>query len=280
MSTKKLSHTVKDTGRSSKKDRRFLNKEYRANERAYLDNVRKDIAFADDDKAPYKTRMWHSYRGGLNYTVVYRWLHSRVGLIWNDVRSELSQDLKSDSESFKRVVDQVENRYYHYYYKNYHTDIDTDTQSYSKNEFYIDDSGILRVKEHVSRGRLAHCDTKKVSEWLDGRVIAKVGNKLFWCKPVGKSSWSDEWRCTWHNYGGLVYEKLVYYPVWKDGVIVDTKPQWKAYVSHMVSRQDKEFNKKEVEFWNTIPEYYQKIILRWSPNSKDPPKLDWWNRYY
>jgi hypothetical protein len=279
MSTKKLSRTLSENDRSSKKDRRFLHKEHRANERAYLDNIRKDIDYADDDKTPFRQRMWHSYRGSFHCSPAFRWLKAQLGRVWNDVRSELAKELDSGSDAFKYLAKKVEDNQ-DFRYSGYASNLDYKTESHSKNDFFVDDLGILRIKTYVPRSHFAHCNTQKVAEWLNGRIVSRIGNKAYWCIPVSRSAWADEWRCIWNGYNGLVYEKLVFASIWKGDKLEHNVPQWKPYLSHIYSRQDKEFNKEEYDFWNSIPEYYQKIILKYSPNSKDLQRTSAWGWYY
>lgn len=302
MSTKNLSRTVIEGGRHNynKWERRESHKETRAALKAYLSEVEEDPEnWYDYDIEPTRP-VRKEFTDKLS--PMYRWLHAQVGRPWNDVRSEVAEKFDTRTTAGRHIVydhliQSVEVtpdlRYGRYYYgpEDY-------TTSYHKNDFYVDDEGILRAKTMVSRKKyytVPRFDTQHIANWLGARCVGKVGNKLFWFTPTGKpnkhrnlkhkETWTSSWggkKAWYRTYNNLRYYYLHREPVYKyengnlfydfEGkpVILDYKENW--IDARPTFRQDRKLNAKELAFWNTIPEYYQNQVLAWSPTYEAPDK--------
>ncbi len=294
MSTKNLSRTVIEGGRvrSNKWDRRHSSRAERAKVREYLANVTKDPEFAEEETEPKRTKVYKEFDDKLG--PVFRWIRSQIGRKWDEVKSEVFATFDTRNLAGKHIVfdhllssvQETENPRYSY------REVPGEPESsYYYNDFYVDEEGILRQKKYVSRKSRWHkpgVHTKVVTDWLNGRIVGKVGNKMYWFIPVSRGGHADEWKCEWKAYmsqddvahgGTLEYYKLYYEPVYdNDKNIIDHKPEWKTpffyKVKRISSRQDQEFTKEDLEIWEEIPAWCQEIILQWSPNSPNPPQVD------
>ncbi len=312
MSRKNLSRTVIEGGRyrGNKWDRRNSHAEERARVKNYIQEVTLDPEnYEEYDVEPIE----HVYKGFRDKLgPMYRWLQSQVGRPWNDVRSDVfkSFDIRTTAGRhivFDHLLSSVtvgeEPQY------RWRSEPDDPTTSYSDHDYYVDDEGILRKKRYLGRRRyrdpVPAFDTNRIANWLSGRVVGKVGDKLFWFIPVGKSKKHRgfygagyTWRTVWgypkdyYYYGshyGLhweyLYEEAVYKRdsvgnlVYEDGKLIEVerKKTWRSG-SKPYFRQDRKLNDKELEFWNSMPEYHRTKILEQSPNYPTPPKDP--NRYY
>ena len=300
MSTKNLSRTVIEGGRvrSNKWERRHSSRAERAKTREYLANIAKDPEFAEDETEPKRIKVYKEFDDKLG--PVYRWLHSQVGKNWNEIKSEVfttfdTRNLAGSHIVYEHLLSSVEEVPNVQRYK-YRTPPEDPTTSFYKNDFYVDENGLLQIKKYISRkSRRQAIHTKVVTDWLAGRIVGKVGNKMYWFIPVSIGGFSDEWKCVWTNgyfevadvarRGGIEYYKLEYVPVLnKLGEVIDHKPEWKIpffwKVKRISARQDQEFSKKDLELWNEIPYWCQNVILQWAPDSLNPPRADNYSYYW
>jgi hypothetical protein len=288
VSKKRLSRTVIEGGRYSynKWERRTSSQKQRAQTREYLNNINKDVDYADECSEPNREKVYKGFRDKLG--PMYRWLHAQVGRVWNDVRSEVTQKFDSRTTAGRHIlydhllssVEEVLDVRYKRYYPN--SSIDNHTQSHYKNDFYVDDSGILRQKTFIPRNnnKIPKFDTQRLANWLGGRVVGQVGEKLFWFVPADKNKkrggtnhkWKTEWaKNTYYTYYGnygLTYLYSYSAPIYekdKDGIsrIVGYQLTWQQGRPNF--RQDKKLDDKDIQFWNSIPGYYQTKVLEFSP---------------
>lgn len=311
MSTKNLSRTIIEGGRHNynKWDRHHSHAEERARLKNYLGEVMEDLEnYYEHDIEPIR----HVGKGfDDKLAPIYRWLRAQVGQPWDDVRSKLFETFDTRTTAGRHIVfdhllqsvqvDKEEHRRYYY-------GPDDHTASYSDNDYYVDENGILQKKRYINRRFMRDkpppFDTKRIANWLSGRIVGKVGNKYFWFIPVGKAkkhkgmSYTHTWKTEWgtrHSYSyqyetGPVFLYLDYDIIYKTdvaGVLVldeygkrielDRIPKW---VKHSTPdlRQGRKLNTKEINFWSTLPEYYRTKVLECSPNYPNPPKYDYWGR--
>jgi hypothetical protein len=263
-------------------------------ERDFCDRSVSDSEYCDsnliDDKARTWGHSWYPYWAPMN-----RWLNSHLGQPWNLVHSKLLAKLKSnlytDDKTLRKAisynVELCPNPQYSYRHNN-------DGTSYHEWDFYVDDNGLLQKRKYVSTAHSysrVKCDSAKIAEWLDGRVVGKRGNKFYWfvhCfkgKKLGRYGAASTWKCEW-NYNncryGLHYKFLTTKPIYKDGEVIGHEQVWEVpfrfKISYSVNvRQDREFSDKDLAIWNAIPAIYQDYILRWSPlNPKPDLKNELW----
>lgn len=295
MATKNLARTVIEGGRRgyNKWERRYSHKETRADEKAYISEVKEDTEnWYDYDIEPTRP-VWKEFSDKLG--PMYRWLHAQVGRLWNDVRSEVAEKFDTRTTAGRHItydhllssVEEVPNLNY----RRYSYRPEDWTTSYYRNDFYVDDDGYLRSKTHISRKiKKETFDGNSIANWLSGRVVGFVGNKLFWFTPTGKGKkrrgrthkWITRWGhpagYSWYYYNRsfLNYYYLGQEVIYKvddkghimfdenDRRIID-RIEDKWINATPTFRQDRKLTDKEIAFWNTIPASYQKIVLKFSP---------------
>lgn len=298
MSTKNLSRTIIEGGRvrSNKWDRRHSSRSERAKTREYLANLKKDPEFEEDSVKPKRQHVYKEFDDKLG--PIYRWLRAQIGRKWDEVKSEIFQTFDTRNLAGQHIiydhmlksVEEVEDQT-RYRYLNRPEDHNT---SYYKNDFYVDEEGILQEKKYISRrSRRQPIHTKVVTDWLNGRLVGKVGNKMYWFVPVSFRGFLDEWKCVWGGYtdyddvarrGWIEYYKLCYEPVYNTNKeITEYKPFWRKPIyfgtKRIVARQSQEFSKDDLEMWKDIPNWCQEKILDWSPNNPNPPKANQYSYY-
>jgi hypothetical protein len=286
VSKKRLSRTVIEGGRYSRNkwERRTSSQTQRAQVREYMISVNKDVDFADEYCEPNREKVYKEFKDKLG--PMYRWLRAQVGRVWNDVRSEVTEKFDSRTTAGRHIlydhllssVDEVPNAKY----KRYAFGMDNYMQSHYKNDFYVDDAGILRQKTFIPRVNpyAVKFDNQRLVNWLNGRVVGKVGEKLFWFVPADKNKkrggtthkWKTEWArnkyYTYYGSYGLTYLYSYSEPIYaknKEGILVIAgyKPSWREGLPNF--RQDRKLEDKDVQFWNSIPSWYQTKVLEFSP---------------
>jgi hypothetical protein len=314
MSRKNLSRSLIEGGRYSgnKTDRYISNAEERARVRNYIQEVTLDPENYDEYDVEPREHVYKGFKDKLG--PMYRWLQSQVGRPWDDVRSEVFQKFDIRTTAGRHIVfDHLLNSVtvgeeppYRY-----SSNPDDPTTSYSDHDYYVDEDGALQKKRYLGRRRYSEkvpvWDTKQLANWLNGRIIGQVGNKLFWFVPTGKGerhgrqahgdyAWKTLWgypRDPYYYYSysqGLRWEYLTQETVYKTdsmgNVIYDeyhratpigTKKVWKAG-SRPFLRQGRKLNTKELEYWHNLPNYYKIKVLEESPTY--PEELKRKPRYY
>lgn len=306
MSKKNLSRTVIEGGRygRNKWERRHSHADVRAKLKNYLADVMKDIEVAEEEDVEPLEPVYQGFKDKLS--PMYRWLRKQVSRAWDDVRSEITEKFDTRTTAGRHIVFdhllksvQIGKEEHRYYYRGPYDDL----TSGSDNDYYVDDEGTLQKKLYTGRryraDKIPEFDTKKLVNWLSGRIVGKVGTKYFWFSPTGKAKkhryggHAHIWKITWgrprsyYDYGyatRIGFEYLTYEPVYKvdslgfrvlgeDGapIELERKAVWKSGATPTL-RQDRKLNQKEMDFWNTVPEYYQTKILEESP-TYPPEKL-------
>lgn len=299
MSTKRLQRTVIEGGRYgyNKYKRRHSSKELRAKIREYMDNVENDWEYADDESEPDRKKVHKGFSDKLS--PMYRWLRSQTGRPWDEVRSEVFQKFDTRTTAGRHItfdhllssVEEVPDLDYHSINEPY--DPITFTTSYREYNFYVDEAGILREKAVTRRHeKIPFFDTKAIANWLNGRVVGKVGKKFFWFEPCDTfRGYSYQWITKWYErYNHLLYYLLHYEVIHeRDAMghlvmdengkykVKEYKPVWKLGRPNF--RQYRKLNDKEMQFWNSMPEFYQNKVLEYSPTSPKKPKYDYYNYY-
>lgn len=313
MSTKNLARTIIEGGRvgRNKWERRNSHAENRAAERNYL----KEVALDPERYDEYDIEPTEHVRKEFNDKLgpIYRWLERQVGRPWDEVRADVAQEFDTRTTAGRHIVyDHMmtsvqigpEPRY------RYSSVPDDPTASYSKHDFYVDDDGILRKKRYLGRRRYGNpapaFDTNRIINWLNNRVVGRVGNQFYWFVPTGKNrkhrglSDYSKYRVRWgypkeyyyypREYG-LNWEYETSETVYKkdtlgrvvtvDGapVVLGREKVWRTGGKPNF-RQDRKLDDKEMEFWNNLPAYYQTKILEQSPNYPTPPKTNMYSPYY
>lgn len=284
MSKKNLAGTVIEGGRvsSSKKERRTSHSLERNAVHEFCHRVILDPDYAEGGVIKLKNPVWKDFADKLG--PMNRWLGKQVGRPWDDVFSEIIKKFDSRTTAGRHIV-------YGHLLPSVQTNLDVrypeddPTVSHYQNSYYVDNDKILRKKQYVIsswRSKQPKCDTSSLTTWLNGRVPGKVGNKWFWFVPVTKSKkhfgYSYKWKTEWGlykeywRYGGLKFLYLANVPVYgkdKNGnkIISKYEPTW-CRASPSSFRQETPFSQKDISFWESFPEFYQKKVLEFSPMVK------------
>lgn len=307
MSKKNLARTVIEGGRytGNKWDRRNSHAENRAEARNYMKEVSLDPDNYDEYDIEPTEHVYKDFRDKLS--PMYRWLNAQVGRLWDDVYSDVKKSFDTRTTAGRHIVydhllssvEVTENPRYSWRYRP-----EDPTTSYSQNDFYVDAEGILQKKRYLGRRsyymKAQPFDTNRIANWLNGRIVGKVGNKLFWFVPSTKSKkgghnyiWATQWhRGSYYADAGpqflyLGYESIYKKDVWgrtvigEDGkaIVLERIQKWiPSSISNF--RQDRKLDAKEIQFWETLPEYYQIKILQKSPGWPKPAKTNPYGYYY
>lgn len=241
MSTKDLSRTVIEGGRDrdSKYQRRNSTAAERAEARDYCRKVLIDSDIADEVVINDRQYVYKLFDDKLS--PMYRWLDSKVGQLWNDVKSEAYKMFDTRTTSGRHIINdhlvgtvEFQSAIYnrngeHYFYKNF---------------YFIDDDGYLRkpvLKKIPYRPKGWNKDYKQYLNWLDNRGVGKVGEKMYWfISPVATATYNGGFSYINHRLG-LTFSKEFSF------------------------RQDKEFSKEDMEMWNKLPKWHQDALLAYSP---------------
>lgn len=298
MSTKNLARTAIEGGRvgRNKWERRYSHTTERTSTREFCDKLKHDPNAADDDGffIKEKDKVHKEFNDKLG--PMYRWLGQQVGKPWDEVRSDVIKTFDTRTTAGRHIV------YDHLFQSvevtpnvrlSYRRTTGDENTSYYKYDFYVDDKGILCQRKYISRKhrswrhKIPAWDTNYLASWLYGRVVGKVGNKYFWYVPADRSQKNHaparNWVTGWGNYTGhygeygLTFMYLADAPIYKfdnmgrkeknnEGVPIITgyEPQWHIAATP-IFRQAHKLNSKELEYWETVPEYYQNKILGLAP---------------
>jgi hypothetical protein len=210
MSTKNLARTIIEGGRhrGNKWDRRNSHAEERARVRNYIKEVELDREnYEEYDPEPIQ----HVYKGfDDKLGPIYRWLRRQVGRPWDEVRADVAKEFDTRTTAGRHIVHdhmlrsvQTSPEAHHRY--SYRPE--DPTTSYSDHDYYVDHEGILRKKRYLGRrhyrDQVPYWNTNQLANWLNGRIVGKVGNKFFWFFPVGKAKknryggHAHIWKTTW-----------------------------------------------------------------------------------
>ena len=261
MSTKKLLRTINESGKSGrhKSMKKYIHKSFRAEERAYLDDLRKEPDLADDIVVPFREQSHQCHR--MNLSPAFRWLRSQTGRLWNEVHSEMCQLFSKDSNAYKTLIIRVE-EVPDYTYGQYRCGTEDRTKSLCKNHFYVDDNGILLEKERIKRPSYSYYlhwnKYPHLIKWLDGRVISKVGDNYYWNIIVpGYHVISDtKWRAAISG-NNLIYQFLGEESIYnKETHLYDKVPRWKEpfyfKYKYVNSRQSKGLSNIDIKYLGKI----------------------------
>lgn len=289
MSKKNIARSAIEGGRYkyNKYKRRNSHRKVRASERDYCNKAEYDSENIDSFEIRVKDKVYKDFRDKL--APMYRWLASQVGRAWNDVFSEITQKFDTRTTAGRHIVydhllssveitPRIRRKYESLPVDPY--------SSHYNNDFYVDNDGILCKKQYIPRGHysdpLPKFDTVKFTKWLNGRIVAQVGNKFFWFVSTAYSKSCCAFARISTYINGIYYFNLGVEYIYdnqydyKNRIIIGEKPFWN-YDSMSSVRQFKKLSKKELEYWNSVPEPYQKMVTSYSPFNKELRKnKDWY----
>jgi len=278
-----MSRTHKDNGTDSGWDTSEKKKSFRkvrSSEKEFCIRVKKDNDAALEYDVVKQEPVWGRHWSGY-WRPMRRWLDSHVGENWNQVYSELIAKLKTFSGGKEKTLRQ---------YVIGLVEVTPDPRfgdeiGYNFHDFYVDDNGILQRRRRKTRTKTKQpkCNVRELTNWIGGRVIGKVGGKLYWFLPVTKNKKhgcflpTDKWKCQWGYSASYIYYRssygLRYLYLIKEsvldekGTVIEVKDVWKEARS-LDARQHRKFTVDELAYWNKIPKFYQDNILKHSPENK------------
>ena len=278
MSTKKLSRTIIEGGRanSNKWERRHSNSSERASSRDYCKKALIDSEVIYDDFITEREKVYKGFDDKL--APVFRWLAKQVGRKWDDIYSEIKETFDVRTTAGRHIVNDhligsvditPDVRFpYAYYYAG------GETVSHHKYDFYVED-GFLCKRKYIGRRKYPYVvfNRPSIASWLDGRMIAKIGTKYYWfVSSTNRNGHMIEYKTTWDNsmwgYGQLKYLRLTAEAIYdSDRKFIKCEYVWKEpFLGRVYSfRQDVELSSKDMEFWNSIPEQLQAVMLEFNP---------------
>lgn len=296
MATKNLARTAIEGGRvgRNKWERRYSHTTERTSTREFCDKLKHDPDAADDDGffIKKKDRVHKEFNDKLG--PMYRWLGQQVGKPWDEVRSEVTKTFDTRTTAGRHIVNDhllqsvevTPNPRMDFYRRT-----GNDNTSYYKFDFYVNDEGILCQRKYIPRRsrreKIPAWNTNQLANWLGGRIVGKVGTKYFWYFPSDRNQKhhrpAHHWVTGWGNYTGyygdygLTFMYLDNAPIYKidnmgrkeknaEGapIILGYEKQW-FLGSPTIFHQGRKLDSKELEYWNSVPEYYQNKILGLAP---------------
>lgn len=210
MAKKNLSRSALEGGRnnSNKYERRQSHIQERRATRDFCNKVKIDPELALDEDPEERKIVSKEFTDKLN--PMYRWLESKVGQKWSDIRSEVFEkfdirttagrhilfdhllssviDTLSGFDRYGNLVDpaesKLENKKKKYYF------------SRAWQDYYVDKNDILFKIEHKKSSflKISEQECLELGNWLNGQMILEKGGILYWCSPnegLWKSSWIE-----------------------------------------------------------------------------------------
>ena len=184
MSKKNLARTTIEGGRhnSNKWDRRNSHTEERRSARDYCNKVKIDPEYALEDTIEEKCKVYKEFTDKLN--PMYRWLESKVGENWDDVRSEISEKFDARTTAgrhimFDHLLSSVTDTQSGFNQYGFIVDPDEaklqGIATYRRvyQDYYVDKDGILcEIKDQRLRyERISEKEYRAAGDWLNGRMI-------------------------------------------------------------------------------------------------------------
>jgi len=288
MSTKNLGRTVIEGGRGNVYERRKTSKDLRAAERAYLSKIKLDWENWEEEFEPEQDWAGKDFSDKLN--PMYRWLDSKVGESWADVRSEVFNTFDTRTTAgrhiifdhlLRSVIDTESGFDKHGYMTNPNVEIvDADPRArlyFSRHEYYVDEDNILQKHNPSSRKwwKKPYASVEELQAsaiWLDNSIVGRKDGKLYWfCATEGI------WKADWikDSYG---YSHTLKYYLWDKGAYkVDKITQyswgpmnftenrhgehWEEVAVPFSYRQRGPLTDKDINYFNSLNERVRDAIL-------------------
>lgn len=265
-----MSRSYRHGGHTSlyKFDRKYTIRKVRRASRDFCNKVKIDLEF--DREFGLERQPDSNFDCGRGWNPLRRWIDSHVDEKWDNVYSKISTKIKNvlgKDEFVKEFIRSIVDL----------NPSESDKVTTFKHEFYVDDSGFLKKKNHIDMYKYnGRVNTKKITEFLNGRIIGTYNGKYYWFVPTKQG----EYKCSWYNS----YDEIYNYP-WnnrflrylkKDYVLSDDgfNKKWKwdwvdiaGYGETVNTRKLKPLSDSEIDWFESLPNYYKNEILKWSPSN-------------
>lgn len=302
MSTKRMSKTVIEGGRGrhNKFERYQSNAEVRAAKRDYIKEVMVDPEYAYEDEIPERRAVYKDFRDKLR--PIYRWLDSKVGRRWDEVRSEVFEAFDTRTTAgrhilfdhlLKEVVDSEsgfddrgrmanpEIPVIHLKKQNYY---------WSFADYYVDEEGILCAREDRHRRRYRYQpeatpteqEYKDTEAWLQNRMVIEKDGKLYWAVST-EGIWLGTFFEPNRVYDRWSQHELYYYVrdsgeheeiYWRPDVFYHDRQvsykvktcgtYWKKMDQPYSFRQRGELNAQDIKTFRSFKSRIRRLILAYS----------------
>lgn len=264
MSTKKLDKTAIEGGRINgyKYERKQSLRSARRGVKQILQSVRDyedfyEVEFPEREKSSY----WPSEKFKDKLSPVYRWIDKRVGMPWDETYSLMRKRFDARTTPGRHIL--FDHMLGQVWRSQDHT-----TEESDRYEYYVDGYGILRKNENYrtryqSQDWVAiRAERERISDWLGGRLIGKVGNVLYWFEPVRPIPSTVRLRWTYNADFGYVYF---------------SQGSW--YCWYTSFRQGGRLKGPDVEYFSKLHERNKEVLLDNSPLLRKYSGL-WYGSFY
>ncbi|HVI41291.1 MAG TPA: hypothetical protein VM577_11585 [Anaerovoracaceae bacterium] len=256
MSTKKLDKTAIEGGRINgyKYERKQSLRSARRGVKQVLQSIRDyedvcEVEFPEREKSTY----WDGEKFKDKLSPVYRWIETRVGLPWDETHSLMRKRFDARTTPGRHILfDHMLNQIW--------TSQDHTTLQSEYREYYVDGYGILRKNEdyrnrygYSSEWKKAHAERPSLGPWLQGRLVDKIGEVLYWFEPVRTVPNPLFFRWD-HNGIEFLYD-----------VEFDQYGRMSGKRFYTPYRQGKRLDGKDVEFFSKLHPHNKEALLRFSP---------------
>lgn len=244
MATKNLGRSAIEGGRTGWYKVRVseIEDSLRTSTRTYKHRVQNDVEAWENEAEP--VRRPYGKRGNQTDKLAgtYRMLDKLVGKPWAKVYALICEKFDGRTLAGRHVlIDHITN----------YVAPNKEAADLQYHLYYIDDHGFFQKKEGYSHNRytphrLSKKFADKISTWLDGRSIIQMGSKLYWGVVSIKGYRAQLVPNGW--FGSVVHLNYVV------AVRKYFDPDWGW-------RQGAELSADDLEFFQTIPEYFRKQLI-------------------
>lgn len=261
MSTKKLDKTAIEGGRINgyKYERKQSLRSARRGVKQVLQSVRDyedicEVEFPEREKSTYYPG--EKFRDKLS--PVYRWIETKVGLPWDETYSLMRKRFDARTTPGRHIL--FDHMMSQIWTSQDHTTLQSDYR-----EYYVDGYGILRKNEERRRYyyydpaeyKKDHAERQELGSWLQGRLVDKIGEFLYWFEPVRTIPNPLYFR--WHHSG----IEFLY------NVEFDQYNRMIGKRFYTPYRQGKKLEGKDVEFFSKLRPKNKEWLLENSPLKLD-----------
>jgi hypothetical protein len=294
MSKKNLARTAIEGGRanSNKWDRRNSHTQERRSARDFCNKAKIDPEITNEESVESKDKVYKEFTDKLS--PMYRWLKSKVGEPWDEVRSEVFKKFDSRTTAgrhilFDHLLSSVVDTQTGFNKYGYIVDPDieiannnnSDSYYYRRayQDYYVNQDGILceSIKDRIKYEKITEADYRTAGKWLNGRMIVNRGGVLFWCCPT-----DGIWMASWIKPDKLFDHfgnKLKYY-LFDNGLYTLTTfigwegspkftgrthgDHWELIENPFSFRQRGPLSEEELKQFKSLKKRFQKEILEFS----------------
>lgn len=274
MSTKDKSRTALEAG-TAKVSRYFLRlerKKQRVKRKQICKQITNDVELAEEFFDP-KSSVSKSFDDNVSF--LQKYLQSKVGEVWDDVRSEIAKQFDGRSIAGKHIL-----------YDHILRSVVSSGTGYDKNgnfywdesvkviyrfrirDFYVDQNGILQevkidtklFKKIKDMSNTTDQKLFEIDSWLRGRMIVQENKQLFW-----KTSSTGLWKCELNReeYKRSQLTLTYYIENYYYDLDKKLKSKWEEAIPFDFN-QTSQLSNDDIHFFNNQNELIRDTILNFS----------------